>query len=718
MVERFEWRTSRDDSFRTLPFSCTYLIVFIMLLVSHLRSLDRFTLERTVEEHVEGWAWSYEGPYHEEHVPNLDNIYIWLSTSGMQFLFSYCNPEADKMVESHFCEIAPRAALVGDVLLWQERADGSERSEWILHTDVAQAYLDTHNTSLNRYHEAAMEEVHRLKDIHWLDKDTMTVELQFCTYSDLARMFTHNTVRMRIDRWGYPTHSQYTYAIPAEAYEHWALLALDAVFILVVLFPAVNELQEIVHGIRLQGCEGFKGYWGFWNVVDWTNILFGIALITIWSLLCFSINSDTLQGVLTPDFQLAPTVMNTTVADLESVMADLETTVQWFRYVHWFACLNTLGIMLKFFKAFQANARLQVATQTMLNAARDLSHFMIVFAAVFNAYVIVGHLLLCGDQIYFQTYSASFNTCFLALLGDFGWYTNFTEQIEPLASGIWWAIPAIWFWSFMVFAFLILLNMLLAIIISNYDQVMTEVTLMPDAPTLLQQTSRYMKRRRVAKQNGFKPIENFLAQLNDDDRPAHAQEFVTKESLRQLDGMSEKQAQFLMDWLQKDANAAAEKTDYDENFKLLQQVMAFNGTIASNVHAVSMSVQRCDRHLKRLEDRLNNGGVPVSGGGGGGKMQMAMAMPQDGSFQVLADAVVEQHKELQEQKAIMIGLARSVEDLTRIARRIDERDTEKEMAPPPAKVRPARAAPRQPYPPPAAVRSGKPMPAGCAAWSS
>merc|ERR1719450_355783 len=125
----------------------------------------------------------------------------------------------------------------------------------------------------------------------------------------------------------------------------------------------------------------------------------------------------------------------------------------------------------------------------MINAGRDLFHFMIVFAAVFNAYVITGHLLFCSDIIYFQTYSASFNTCFLALLGDFGWYTQLTEQIEPLASGIWWFIPAIWFWTFMIFALLILLNMLLAIIMSNYDQVMREVAMMPDAPTLFQQSS-------------------------------------------------------------------------------------------------------------------------------------------------------------------------------------------------------------------------------------
>jgi hypothetical protein len=213
-------------------------------------------------------------------------------------------------------------------------------------------------------------------------------------------------------------------------------------------------------------------------------------------------------------------------------------------------------------------------------------------------------LLFCSDIIYFQTYSASFNTCFLALLGDFGWYTSLTEQIEPLASGIWWVVPAIWFWTFMIFALLILLNMLLAIIMSNYDQVMREVQMMPDAPTLLQQSSRYLQRRRKARKLGFRPLENFLVELNDDDDPAHPDEIVTEDSLKGLKGMSDDQANFLMNWLQKDSNALAAKTEPDPMVKMLQQVMTFNSTIASNVHVVSLNVLRNNRQLERIESKL------------------------------------------------------------------------------------------------------------------
>ena len=48
-----------------------------------------------MEEHIEGWGWDYVGPYHDEHLPNLDNIYYWLETSAFQFAFGYCNPEKE-----------------------------------------------------------------------------------------------------------------------------------------------------------------------------------------------------------------------------------------------------------------------------------------------------------------------------------------------------------------------------------------------------------------------------------------------------------------------------------------------------------------------------------------------------------------------------------------------------------------------------------------------
>jgi hypothetical protein len=271
-------------------------------------------------------------------------------------------------------------------MIWQEREDGSEKSFWILHTQEAQDYLTTHLAEPARHHNAALAAIDHLRSTHWLDQSTMTVELRFSTYSEMPRMFTHNTVRIRIDRLGYPRNSQFTYAVPAEAYTHWAYLILDGVFMVLVFTPAVQELMDIFNQIRLAGYEGFKDYWGFWNVVDWANVLFGLTLATAWGMLCWNITSDTIQSALTPDFQLAPQTVDYTEEQLNANMEQLDAVVLWFRLVHWMACINTMGVMLKFFKAFQSNARLQVASQTMINAGRDLFHFMIVFASVFNAY--------------------------------------------------------------------------------------------------------------------------------------------------------------------------------------------------------------------------------------------------------------------------------------------------------------------------------------------
>merc|ERR1712151_560682 len=118
--------------------------------------------------------------------------------------------------------------------------------------------------------------------------------------------------------------------------------------------------------------------------------------------------------------------------------------------------LNTCTILMKFFKAFQANARLQVVTDTMVRAASDLFHFLVVFLAIFTGYALIGHILFGGDSVYFNTMAVSYNTAFLGVLGDFGWYTEMTDTQEPLASQMPYAVVAFWYWTFMIFVVLVL----------------------------------------------------------------------------------------------------------------------------------------------------------------------------------------------------------------------------------------------------------------------
>merc|ERR1719401_2621911 len=107
--------------------------------------------------------------------------------------------------------------------------------------------------------------------------------------------------------------------------------------------------------------------------------------------------------------------------------------------------VNVVSIMLKFFKAFQANARLQLVTNTLMHAADELFHFMIVFTAIIIGFVLSGHILFGDDLVEFSSFDRSLNTAYVCLLGDFGWYTEQAVSDKDLGSGMPQFVLAMWF---------------------------------------------------------------------------------------------------------------------------------------------------------------------------------------------------------------------------------------------------------------------------------
>ena len=125
----------------------------------------------------------------------------------------------------------------------------------------------------------------------------------------------------------------------------------------------------------------------------------------------------------------------------------------------------------------------------------------------------MGHIFFGGDMVHFNSFGASFNTAFLTLMGDFGWYSDLSETLLDLASGLPYWVVSTWFWSYMIFTVLILMNMLLAIVMDNYAAVTEELMAMADAPSLGTQIVRYRARMATARAGGFTPLHEFSEAL-------------------------------------------------------------------------------------------------------------------------------------------------------------------------------------------------------------
>jgi len=595
MLDRFEWRASRDDAFLTLPVVILFCLSFILLVISHIQLKDRSRMSRAVEDHIAGWAKSYTGPYHELHVPNLDYVYKWLTEAGAHLAFDYCDPDIVKSTRPEFCELAPRTALIADMKVMIRSLDGDEDSLWLLHSVKDQV---PQGSSLLETGKFALQEMRRTK---FFKRDTELISLMFAGYNSAAKMFTLTDVQTRIDRYGLAIYAQFTYSFPSSLYESYFLLPLDALFLVMCLYPMKTEIRDLSSEIRIRGIRhGFQMYMGhsiqgFWNVVDWINILLGLALCVAWCT-CVSITTTGFSRTfLTDELELKSDIMSVSKDQLDALIDELSSLYAVYRCLRFLASATMMAIMLKFLKAFESNARLQVATKTMRKCINDLVHFMVVFGAVFLSYAITGHVLFGGDLIEFKSFDESCNTCFLALLGEVSWYAALANRLEPLSSEIPFTLVACWFWTYNVVAVLILLNMLLAIIMGNYDLVIDELNNMPDAPTIVQQTFRFFQRRSLHKKGGWPPLSSILASLKDKKNPAHPKELVDAESLQEaFPFMKVDQVEFLMKWLLKDQDTT-KKLHYEDS-ELQESV---NGSVqllwavASVIHEVSLGVMKC-----------------------------------------------------------------------------------------------------------------------------
>ena len=89
---------------------------------------------------------------------------------------------------------------------------------------------------------------------------------------------------------------------------------------------------------------------------------------------------------------------------------------------------------------------------------------MVVFTMVFGAYSVFGHIAFGGELEQFSSLALSMNTCFGILLGDI----DVTEDFKVSDNGM---VGFIFYYSYIVILFFVLLNVLLAILVDAYMEV-------------------------------------------------------------------------------------------------------------------------------------------------------------------------------------------------------------------------------------------------------
>lgn len=594
LIDWLNYIINRDDAFRTLPVSLVYISIFIFIVITHLKVFERQQLENGLAGWMEGYGGALTGPYLKDHVADVPSTYDWLTKSGLPAVLGTCSESIAGDKSTRTCPVGARGVLVGDVNLKQVKEDGSEPSVWLLDSDPAQVHLAM---TPGDYLGASIAALNHLQNINWAGIDTDKLSLRFDTYQREAEMFATTEIVVVFDEYGFVTVNAYSTAVVVKPYPSAvgplvAMIIADVIYCIFNLVPMFKETKDLIAGMRQMGwVDGFRDYWAFWNVVDWVGICIGIVNAQMWIQAVFAAQADEIQSLLhevDDKKQLTARGKSLDVTSLEAFQDKLGTIISLYFAGHMIFGTQTLAILLKFFKAFQANPRLQLVTATMLKASSDIFHFSVVFLAVFLGFAVTGHILFGNDLAQFRSFGISLDTSFIVLMGDFGWYEEAANSDKAMGSGIPFAVVLIWFWAYMVFVLLILINMLLAIILEHYGELSGQVNSRPDACTLIQQTNNYFRQAKETK--GFLSPDTLVNQLEDDDTPCHEAEEVTAASLKEAwPDMKTEQVDWLMAYLKEEARNNMSEQD-DEAIQKLKTLEEQVEQIANDIHVVKLNV--------------------------------------------------------------------------------------------------------------------------------
>lgn len=281
-----------------------------------------------------------------------------------------------------------------------------------------------------------------------------------------------------------------------------SLLGIDCFFLLLFLYSATTELFELFKSLCYQGCRrGWKLYLGVWNVIDWLNIFMVISIMIVYFHSNYVVAGLNMLREDLPDLDenrryTLEELTNSTggIEGYETLIEQLseqaERVVLAYQDLRWYIAVFAFCSALKFLKAFRANPRLDIVTQTVIRASSDLAHFLVVFFALLMAFVLVAHILFGSQVKHFYTSTEALNTCFLMLLG----YTFDDISAAMFDSGQ--IVGIMWAWIFNILMVLVLLNMVLAIIFDCYADIKGEVA-EGNAPSLIQQGIEILSERRV-----------------------------------------------------------------------------------------------------------------------------------------------------------------------------------------------------------------------------
>lgn len=375
----------------------------------------------------------------------------------------------------------------------------------------------------------------------WFSPLTNKVELMFTTYNAHQGMVTATFVTFLFNRAGHIHKRVEPVSVWLDPYHgNIGIIILDIVWILLVGKIAVVEGIDIVKHVKQLGAKrGMIEYMSPYNIVDWTNVMFSIAIVIMW-------------GSHLGRLKVVHDMLLSTSVDVEGSFSTQGELEEWFSHLHGMVrfsytfrvvlAVYVLLISVRFFKAFDAQPRLSLVTKTMSSATVGIIHFGVVFFTIFFIFTVSGMCLFGQEIADFANVGRASHSSFRVLLGDFDW-----EELHVIGR----PQALLWFWAFQWVLSLTMLNMFLGIILDTYSEVKGRILSQPGVETLWSQLFEIVARKKKVMAGHNMALAKILkildpTDLDSDDAGGEDPLLNTQSLMEKVPGLKEEQAEEIL----------------------------------------------------------------------------------------------------------------------------------------------------------------------------
>ncbi|XP_017156666.1 polycystic kidney disease 2-like 2 protein isoform X1 [Drosophila miranda] len=291
-----------------------------------------------------------------------------------------------------------------------------------------------------------LQSINKLKSVNWLDRGSRLCLVEFNLFNENKDIFQSVKLIAEIP----PTGGVIPQAHLRTVKEYSFFTDISLTMTVVYIFWYIMVFYYTICEINAFCKSGWKSYF-----TSLMNILDNIVLVFCYLALFYNIWHTFRMKSITSKAHAQQHYQSIDVLCLSNLI-----------YVDMMAVLAFL-VWIKIFKFISFNKTLIQFTTTLRRCSKDLIGFSIMFGIVFLAYAQLGLLLFGTEHPDFNNFLTSVLTMIRMILGDFQY--NLIQQSNRV-------LGPIYFLTYIVLVFFILLNMFLAIIMQTYNSVKNEIT--------------------------------------------------------------------------------------------------------------------------------------------------------------------------------------------------------------------------------------------------